>query len=138
MGGKDLDQDKKGTGPSLASSGDGGKPVGASKYVPPNMREGAAKRLDSMSMTRRDDAAIRISNISDSTTEADLDELVKQFGPVQKLYLAKDKVTGVCKGYAYIHFKFRNDAAKAINMLHGHGYDHLILNCEWSKPPANQ
>lgn len=46
--------------------------------------------------------------------------------------------TGHCKGFAYVHFKFRADAAKAIQKLNGHGYDHLILNVEWSKPPANQ
>lgn len=42
--------------------------------------------------------------------------------------------TGLCKGFAYVHFKNRNDAATAIKLLNGHGYDHLILNVEWSKP----
>lgn len=102
------------------------------------MREGAAKRSDNPNMTRRDDAtAIRISNLSESTTETDLEDLVKPFGPIQKLFLAKDKQTGLCKGFAYIHFKFRNDAAKAIATLHGHGYDHLILGVDWSKPPSH-
>ena len=45
--------------------------------------------------------------------------------------------TGQCKGFAYVHFKFRADAAKAIQTLNGYGYDHLILNVEWSKPPQN-
>lgn len=100
------------------------------------MRDGAVKRTDGPSMARRDDSysAIRIANLSDSTTETDLEDLVKPFGPIQKLYLAKDKQTGLCKGFAYIHFKFRNDAAKAISMLNGYGYDHLILNVDWSKP----
>lgn len=110
--------------------------MGGSKYVPPNLREGASKRSDNPNMARRDDAtAIRISNLSEATTENDLEDLVKQFGPIQKLFLAKDKQSGVCKGFAYIHFKFRNDAAKAIQTLNGHGYDHLILNVDWSKPP---
>lgn len=100
------------------------------------MRDGATKRTDGPSMARRDDSysAIRIANLSDSTTETDLEDLVKPFGPLQKLYLAKDKQTGLCKGFAYIHFKFRNDAAKAISTLNGYGYDHLILNVDWSKP----
>lgn len=88
-------------------------------------------------MNKRDDAtAIRISNLSNSTTEFDLDDLIKPFGPTSKIYLAKDKQTGMCKGFAYIHFKYKNDAAKAIAKLHGHGYDHLILNVDWSKPPS--
>ncbi|KAB0790131.1 hypothetical protein PPYR_07891 [Photinus pyralis] len=108
------------------------------KYLPPNMRgDGASKRIDNagMSGARRDDAiAIRVSNLSDSTTDADLEELVKPFGPVHKLYLAKEKQTGQCRGFGYVHFKFRNDAVKAIANLNGHGYDHLILNVDWSKP----
>lgn len=110
------------------------KPQG-SKYVPPGMRDGANKRGDSMQMQRRDDTtAIRISNLSESTTDADLEELVTPFGSVQKLYLAKDKQTNLCKGFAYVHFKYRVEAAKAIATLNGYGYDHLILNVDWSKP----
>ncbi|KAF5306159.1 hypothetical protein FQR65_LT07435 [Abscondita terminalis] len=137
---KTVDGEKKaGAPPPLP--GEAGKSTSTSKYLPPNMRgDGAAKRIDSSSMAgaRRDDTiAIRVSNLSDSTTDADLEELVKPFGPVNKLYLAKEKVTGYCKGFAYIHFKFRNDAAKAIATLNGHGYDHLILNVDWSKPPTH-
>lgn len=64
------------------------------KYVAPSLREGARRDLPSMNALRRDDTtAIRISNLSDSTVEADLEDLVKLFGPVQKLYLAKEKVS---------------------------------------------
>ncbi|XP_075231185.1 eukaryotic translation initiation factor 3 subunit G-like [Lycorma delicatula] len=110
------------------------------KYVPPSMRDGASgKRGDSMNNARsRDDSlAIRISNLSESTQETDLEDLVKPFGPISKIFLAKDKPSGLCKGFAYIHFKVRADAAKAIAKLDGHGYDHLILSVDWSKP-ANQ
>ncbi|KAJ9587584.1 hypothetical protein L9F63_018966, partial [Diploptera punctata] len=141
-GGK-LNDDKKSDSLGSSSVGAGmstddkNKPQGG-KYVPPSLRDGGNKRGDSMSNPRgRDDAtAIRVSNLSESTTEADLEDLVKPFGPIQKLYLAKDKNSGQCKGFAYIHFKYRADAAKAITALHGHGYDHLILNVDWSKPPA--
>ncbi|CAH0554832.1 unnamed protein product [Brassicogethes aeneus] len=120
-----------GVGPG---AGDANKP-GVSKYVPPGMRDGASKRMDGPNMQRRDDqTAIRIANLSENTTDADLEELVKRFGPIVKIYLAKDKQTGQCKGYAYIHYKFKCDAAKAISMLNGHGYDHLILTVDWSKP----
>lgn len=112
------------------------KPAG-SKYVPPSLRDGGNKRGDFMQMQRRDDTtAIRISNLSESTTDADLDELVKPFGAIQKQYLAKDRQTNLCKGFAYVHFKYRAEAARAIATLNGYGYDHLILNVDWSKPPA--
>lgn len=112
------------------------KPQGG-KYVPPGMRDGGNKRGDSMQMQRRDDTtAIRISNLSQSTTDADLDELVKPFGSVVKQFLAKEKLSNLCKGFAYVHFKHRADAARAIATLDGYGYDHLILSVEWSKPQA--
>ncbi|KAG5892540.1 hypothetical protein JTB14_011129 [Gonioctena quinquepunctata] len=103
------------------------------------MRDGAVKRTDGPNMPIRDDSysAIRIANLSDSTTDMDLEDLVKQFGPIHKLYLSKDKQTGLCKGFAYIHFKFRKDAAKAISMLSCKSYDHLILSADWSKPRPN-
>lgn len=110
---------------------------GKPKYVAPGLREGSTKKGEMMSSGRvRDEVAIRISNLPDTTQEADLDELVKKFGPYHKLFLAKDKATGLCKGFAYIHFKYRQDACRAIATLHRHGYDHLILNVEWSKPQA--
>ncbi|XP_069703284.1 eukaryotic translation initiation factor 3 subunit G-like [Periplaneta americana] len=143
-GGKLLDEKKpesvggpSGVGPGMAAGDDKNKSQN-SKYVPPSLRDGGNKRGDTMTNARgRDDTtAIRVSNLSESTTEGDLEDLVKPFGPIHKLYLAKDKATGHCKGFAYIHFKFRADAGKAIASLNGHGYDHLILNVDWSKPPG--
>ncbi|XP_046743251.1 eukaryotic translation initiation factor 3 subunit G [Diprion similis] len=136
-GGKVPDDKKPAGGPGAPGAmSELNKPQG-SRYVPPNMRDGGNKRGDSMQMIKRDDTtAIRISNLSESTSDADLEELVKPFGPIQKLYLAKEKLTNLCKGFAYVHYKFRADAAKAIVQLHGHGYDHLILNVDWSKPPT--
>lgn len=106
------------------------------KYIPPFLKDSG--KAGTTGLRGRDDtAAIRISNLSESMTEADLEELVKKIGPHSKMYLARDKNTGLCKGFAYVHFKLRKDAAAAIEILNGHGYDHLILNVEWSKPQTN-
>lgn len=136
-GGKVPDDKKPAIGPGAPTAvTDIGKAQGGSKYVPPSMRDGGNRRGDSMQMQRRDDTtAIRISNLSESTNEADLEELVKPFGIVQKQYLAKDRQTNLCKGFAYVHFKYRSEASRAITHLNGYGYDHLILNVDWSKPP---
>lgn len=131
VGGK-VPEDKKGPG----ASGEPPKPT-PGKYIPPSLREGA-KRSESTNMNRRDDTvAIRISNLSDDTTDTEIEDLVKCFGPIQKLYLARDKATGKCKGFAYIHFKFRNDADEAIRSLNGCGHNHLIINVDWSKPQTH-
>jgi len=61
-----------------------------------------------------------------------LSELVNKFGQIARIFLASNKVTGACKGYAFVNFKSRIDAERAIKGLHGYGYDHLILNVGWS------
>lgn len=104
-------------------------------YIPPSAREGAtntAGRRDPYSRGYDEVPAIRIENLSESTSEADLSELVNKFGQIGRIFLASNKVTGACKGYAFVNFKSRMDAERAIKGLHGYGYDHLILNVGWS------
>lgn len=106
------------------------------KYVPPSLRAGATARGSSMPSrgTRDEQATIRVTNLSEETKESDLQELFRPFGPIQRIYLAKDKHTQQSKGFAFINFYKREDAAKAIQAISGFGYDHLILNVEWAKP----
>ncbi|KAK6194710.1 hypothetical protein SNE40_000293 [Patella caerulea] len=110
------------------------------KYIPPSLREGANKgRGETMAQGRKDEAAtIRVTNLSEETRETDLQELFRPFGPISRIYLAKDKLTGQSKGFAFINFHRREDAARAIAGVSGFGYDHLILNVEWAKPSGNQ
>lgn len=107
------------------------------KYVPPSLRSGATGRGSSMPTgrgTRDEQATIRVTNLSEETKESDLQELFRPFGPIQRIYLAKDKHTQQSKGFAFINFYQRENAAKAIQAISGFGYDHLILNVEWAKP----
>eukprot|EP01099_Mayorella_cantabrigiensis_P001124 TRINITY_DN1467_c0_g1_i1.p1 TRINITY_DN1467_c0_g1~~TRINITY_DN1467_c0_g1_i1.p1 ORF type:complete len:307 (+),score=91.39 TRINITY_DN1467_c0_g1_i1:83-922(+) len=109
--------------------------VDRNKYLPPSMR-GAAGR-DSGDRYRRDETAtIRVTNLSEETREQDLHDLFRGFGNISRVYLAKDKNTGLSKGFAFINFVHREDAARAIEKLSGYGYDHLILHVEWAKPSA--
>jgi len=134
---------KPGSGLPGASAGPGGAGAGpgaagqGGKYVPPS-RRGADGRIGESMPDRKgrdaDTAAIRVSNLSENTQEGDLQELFKPFGHIARIYLAKDKVTGQCKGFAFINYHKKDDAQKAILTLNGYGYDHLILNVEWAKP----
>ena len=72
--------------------------------------------------------------MSENTVEADLQDLFKPFGSISRIFLARDKVTNQCKGFAFINYHRREDAARAIQTLNGYGYDHLILSVDWSKP----
>lgn len=81
--------ESKPTGPPGAINGVAGTST-SGKYVPPFLKDskGALSNL----RNRDDTSAIRISNLSESTVEADLEELVKKIGPHSKMYLARDKV----------------------------------------------
>ncbi|KAA0183329.1 hypothetical protein HAZT_HAZT005613 [Hyalella azteca] len=129
------DKEEENAGP--VATGSGGKSLGGSggKYVPPSMREGANKRGESMgNRSGRDDAiTVRVTNLSDSTREQDLQDLFSPFGEIVRIYLARDKNTGMPKGFAFINFMRKEEAERAIEVLNGYGYDHLILNVEWAR-----
>jgi len=110
-----------------------------SVYVPPRMRggdAGAAAPDDDGGRGRRGDdfPTVRVTNLSEDTKESDLAELFRPFGPISRIYLAKDKDSNVSRGFAFVSFIRKEDAARAIDKLSGHGYDHLILHLEWAKP----
>jgi len=101
-------------------------------------RRNPIQRLDTFDRAnrRRDEetAAILVSNLSENMEDNDLLDLFRPFGHIARIFLAKDKMTGQCKGFAFINYYKQEDAAKAIATLNGFGYDHLILNVEWAKP----
>ena len=48
-------------------------------------------------------------------------ELFKPFGHIARIFLAKDKMTGQCKGFAFVNYYRKEDASKAIATLNGFG-----------------
>lgn len=154
----DVDGDEAGKAAGGADDGwtqvgAGGGGGGGSKYVPPSARGGSAsmggKSLSALAAAgpaegaggarqndNRDQNTIRVTNISEDTTEADLQDLFQPFGRISRVYLAKDKETMQSRGFAFVSFVHREDAAKAMDKLQGHGYDHLILKLEWARPSA--
>lgn len=130
-----------GGGELSSASSSAPAPTVGGKYVPPSKRgmEGRVGLGDSMPDKKRDDtAAIRVSNLSENAQEADLQALFKEFGNIARIFLAKDKITSKCKGFAFVNFYKKEDAAKAIATLNGFGYDHLILSVEWAKPSTDR
>jgi hypothetical protein len=68
-------------------------------------------------------SSVRVTNLSVDMSEEALMELFGVFGPIQKVYLAKEGKE--CKGYAFVNFYERDSATKSIEMLNGHSYDTL-------------
>jgi len=104
------------------------------KYVPPIRRRGGEGEAMRNPNARDETATIRVTNLGEDTKEADLGELFRPFGPIARIYVAKDKDTQLAKGFAFVNFHRREDASRAIDKLNGVGWNHLILNLEWAKP----
>ncbi|KAH7919263.1 translation initiation factor 3, RNA-binding subunit, partial [Leucogyrophana mollusca] len=116
---------------------------GGGKYVPPSMRSGSSRPGESMARSgggagggggRDDLPTLRVTNISEDTQESDLRELFSAFGRVARVYVGRDRETGAGKGFAFVSFEERANAQRAIERVHGKGYDNLILSVQWSQP----
>ncbi|KAI1105166.1 eukaryotic translation initiation factor 3 subunit-like protein [Jackrogersella minutella] len=110
-------------------------------YVPPALRgdRGAAsgERMGGSKYGERDDfATLRVTNVSEMAEEGELRDMFERFGRVTRVFLAKDRETGLAKGFAFISFADRNDAVKACNKMEGYGFKHLILRVEFAKKAA--
>ncbi|SPO05908.1 related to translation initiation factor eIF3 subunit [Cephalotrichum gorgonifer] len=107
-------------------------------YVPPAMRGGggAGERMGGKFGERDDAATLRVTNVSEMAEEGELRDMFERFGRVTRVFLAKDKDTGLAKGFAFISFVDRDDAVKAAAKMDGFGFKHLILRVEFAKKTA--
>lgn len=112
------------------STGDGSAaPKDTGKYVPPSQRtKQAIDEATGKTVEKEQSNTIRIANLSDICTEQDLRALCSHFGPVSRVYLAKDIDTGRSRGFAFITFQSMMDAERAANKLNGHLYGNMVLN----------
>jgi translation initiation factor 3 subunit G len=103
--------------------------------LPPSQRgaagaeEGKAREVPLEELTQ-----LRVSSLSPEAEEDDLRLLFRQFGHVDKIFIAKDKITGEPRGFAFVRFMAHDHAAAALRALNGFPYLHMILKIEWSKP----
>ncbi|RKF71326.1 Eukaryotic translation initiation factor 3 subunit G [Golovinomyces cichoracearum] len=119
----------------------GGVGTGKASYVPPHLRTGASAgagdRMGGGKYERdRDDATLRVTNVSEMAEEQELRDMFERFGRVTRVFLAKDRETGMAKGFAFVSFQERSDAAKACEKMDGFGFKHLILRVEFAKKAA--
>jgi len=127
---------------SEASSNNTSGSVTGNKYVPPHQRMSSSGRsretFDSSypSREKREEPTVHITGLSEDTKDADITELCSEFGPVKRVYLGKNK-NGKAKGFAYVTYRYPQDAQTAIEKLDGYGFNYLIIHAEWAKPSNN-
>ncbi|CAK7568579.1 MAG: translation initiation factor eIF3 subunit g [Sporothrix epigloea] len=126
-------------GASRAGAAGAGDKKGS--YVPPALRNGGVGASAGSSMPgaggkygERDDlATLRVTNVSELAEEQELRDMFERFGRVTRVFLAKDRDTGLAKGFAFVSFADRLDAVKACEKMDGFGFKHLIIRVEFAK-----
>ncbi|AFZ80279.1 eukaryotic translation initiation factor 3 subunit 4, putative [Theileria equi strain WA] len=98
------------------------------KYIPPSRKDGDRRNFD--------ENTIRITNLSEDVKEKDLTDLFGTVGRIHRAYLAKHKETQNSKGFAFITYASKQDAVNAIAKFNRWGYNNLLLNVEWARPPT--
>merc|ERR1712080_636615 len=76
---------------------------------------------------------LRVTNLSENCTENDIHDLFGKIGKIKRVFLARDKKTNLPRGFGYVTYERKTDAATAIKALNKYPYDHLILNVELSE-----
>ena len=102
------------------------EPSVSTKYVPPSRRG-----VETMSVEKT--ACLRVSCISDQLTEEELYLRFTRFGKIARIFLPRNYVTGKGKGYGYVSFVRRKDAARAMEVMDRRGFDNLIMRVAWDE-----
>jgi translation initiation factor 3 subunit G len=114
---------------------------GPSKYTPPHLRNkgpgdappSAGESMRGGADRRDDNCTLRVTNLSEDVTDNDIHDLFRRFGNITRVFLARDRETRMCKGFAFVSFADREDADRAQQAVNGYGYDNLILRVEFAR-----
>jgi translation initiation factor 3 subunit G len=118
----DMPDDTPGGAGGTLGSGSGG-------YVPPHLRgRGGAGEKMGGKFDRDDSATLRVTNVSEMAEEQDLRDMFSRYGHVTRVFLAKDRETGMAKGFAFVSYADRTDAAKACEKMDGCEYPQAAWN----------
>lgn len=103
---------------------------GTGSYVPPHLRgRGGAGEKMGGKFDRDDSATLRVTNVSEFAEEQDLRDMFSRFGHVTRVFLAKDRETNRAKGFAFVSYADRSDAARACEKMDGCESNPACLLC---------
>ena len=107
---------------------------GPAKYVPPTRRRDPGLPGQTQSNDDEDKYKIRLGNLSDGVSEDDLrDLIIEKVGRPHKVFLVRDKVTRESRGFAFVSFFTQELVDKALKVLEGHRFEHMVLHAEKAK-----
>ncbi|MCP9612180.1 RNA recognition motif domain-containing protein [Coprobacter tertius] len=79
---------------------------------------------------------IYIGNLNYRVKEADLQQVMEEYGPVESVKIIKDRETGKSKGFAFIEMANEAQAKQAIEELNGAEYEGRTMIVKEARPKA--
>ncbi|GBG88094.1 hypothetical protein CBR_g46583 [Chara braunii] len=118
--------EREGEGEAEAEGGGGAAGAGGGETV---VRRGDASRLGFAGAVANDDVArqgeaeeptiLFVGNLQWWTTDAELENILSEFGRLRFFRVIEDKASGVSKGYCVVEFESRTSAVDCKEKLHG-------------------
>ncbi|PWA76871.1 Nucleotide-binding, alpha-beta plait [Artemisia annua] len=84
-----------------------------------------------------DTYSLLILNISFRTTADDLFPLFDKYGKVVDIFIPKDRRTGDSRGFAFVRYKYSDEAQKAVDRLDGREVDGREITVQFAKYGPN-
>ncbi|CAL0315419.1 unnamed protein product [Lupinus luteus] len=107
--------------------------IAAESAEPSFIDEEEKKKHDELLALPPHGSEVFIGGLPRDVCEDDLRELCELIGDIHEVRLMKDRDTGEGKGYAFVSFKTREEAQKAIEELHNKEFKSKTLRCSLSE-----
>ncbi|PRQ21423.1 putative RNA recognition motif domain, nucleotide-binding alpha-beta plait domain-containing protein [Rosa chinensis] len=85
----------------------------------------------------RDTYSLLVLNITFRTTADDLFPLFDKYGKVVDVFIPRDRRTGDSRGFAFVRYKYQDEAAKAVDKLDGRVVDGREIMVQFAKYGPN-
>ncbi|KAL3310249.1 hypothetical protein Ciccas_011186 [Cichlidogyrus casuarinus] len=103
--------------------------ISTRNYVPPTL----CRPHSLLDRRRTEGHTIRVTNLPEDVNENWLKDRFMEFGKVTRVFPAKDKVTQLNRGFAFITYANKEDAQKAVDKINTVSCGHLVLGASWAK-----
>lgn len=77
---------------------------------------------------------IYIAGLSFDTSDADLNELFKEYGEVSSAKVISDRESGRSRGFGFVEMANETEGQKAIDELNGAEYDQKVITVTLARP----
>jgi RNA recognition motif-containing protein len=79
---------------------------------------------------------IYVGNLLHALTEEELKQVFGTYGSVGRVSIVKDKVTGMSRGFGFVHMDNQDEAAAAISALNGSDLKGRAMTVNEARPRA--